>query len=654
MAKQETRTALVGDVESWMDEGVLHRAFSPAGFVTNIEIVRGANNANGFAFIEFNDPASVSTLVGKSGDARRYQALGFNFPVNSVQFSVGDVNRKQSQDHSAAAPAAVRPAQTGPEIEVWADNVEDEVRNMSDLAETYSCVAIEVDFCTMLSPTGPFDTHLAYNYSMIKWNVDLGRALNISFSLSDATGQRPEGVSTWRFNFLLDLLDPQIDFLAQEFLEKMVSSERLKQHFSQALGCCLCVGIKCEDFGALLLGTGMVLTEETQYITFSCESRLSESPFKGGLCDPPERRWTVWRFNGLYCFGYLLRILKSQLLPGNPKEFFEALDRYFPWRFDLAQHPELLQHLCQCDQQDPLRRPLFCFAPACLDAYHRLPEVVVAPAPATGDVVVRTVIGGDINTITRGHQLPNPTLLEAQAERQREREEARRVQKEKRAEEEARRREEDEQRRREDEQRRREEDDWRSGPKRDGGQPYQAPRQLREDGGGRYQAPRGEGWWLQAPRSEGGGRRRQNAISRANNDDWRRRDAPARNPPREDGGQRNQAARQSREDGGQRYQAPRGEDGGGRYHQAPRTEDGGRRRQNAISRANNDDDWRRRDGGGRYHQAPRTEDGGQRYRAPRGEDGGGRYHQAPRSEDGPQRYQAPSRRGAPRHGRWYW
>lgn len=24
-----------------------------------------------------------------------------------------------------------------------------------------------------------------------------------------------------------------------------------------------------------------------------------------------------------------------------------------------------------------LRRPLFCFAPACLDAYHRLPEVLM-------------------------------------------------------------------------------------------------------------------------------------------------------------------------------------------------------------------------------------------------------------------------------------
>jgi len=228
----------------------------------------------------------------------------------------------------------------------------------------------------------------------------------------------------------------------------------------------------------------------------------------------------------------------------------------------------------------------------------------------------------------------------AQAERQREREEARRVQEEKRAEEEARRREEDEQRRREDEQRRREEeaqkDDWRSGPRRDGGQRYQAPRESREDGGGRYQAPR-----------EDGGRRRENDDSRANTDDWRRRDAPARNPPREDGGQRYQAPRESREDGGGRYQAPRGEDGGGRY-QAPRGEDGGRRRENDDSRANTDD-WRRRDAparnppredGGQRYQAPRREDGGGRYQAPRGEDGGGRY-QAPRGEDGGQRYQAP-------------
>jgi len=266
--------------------------------------------------------------------------------------------------NQAADPAAARRAQTGREREVWADNLKDEVRNMSDLAETYSCVAIEAHVPTRVArPTGPFGSYLEYNYSMMKCNVDLNHALNISFSLSDARGQRPKGVSTWRFNFLFD---PQKDFFAQGFLEKMYGSGRLNQHVSQ--------GIKYEDFGELLLGTGMVLTEETSYIAFSCESGLSESSRARGqgnssLCDPPERR-----FNGLYCFSYLLRILMSQELPNDPQSFFEALDLYFPCRFDLFEQRQVLQHLSQCDQQDPLRRPLFCFAPSCLEAYHWLPE----------------------------------------------------------------------------------------------------------------------------------------------------------------------------------------------------------------------------------------------------------------------------------------
>ncbi|CAJ1364094.1 unnamed protein product [Effrenium voratum] len=200
---------------------------------------------------------------------------------------------------------------------------------------------------------------------MMKCNVDLNHALNISFSLSDAKGARPKGVSTWRFNFLFD---PHKDFFAQEYLEQMYSRDRLQTHESQ--------GIRCEDFGELLLGTGLVLTEENSYIAFSCESGLSEPSRPRGqgnrpFCEPPERR-----FHGLYCFSYLLRILMSQELPNDVRSFYEALDMFFPRRCDLADNLQLLHHLCQHDQGDPLRRPYFCNAQACLDGFFRLPEAI--------------------------------------------------------------------------------------------------------------------------------------------------------------------------------------------------------------------------------------------------------------------------------------
>lgn len=267
-----------------------------------------------------------------------------------------------TQKMDAAAAKRAQPRQV--EKEVWATNLKEEVRNMSDAAEAFPFIAIEAHVpSAVASPCGPFRTYLEYNYSMMKCNVDLNHALNISFSLSDANGQRPKGVSTWRFNFLFD---PQKDFFAQEFLEKMYSRERLDSHRYE--------GIKCEDFGELLLGTGMVLTEEANYIAFSCESGLSESSRPRGqsssfICDPPERR-----FNGLYCFSYMLRILMSKELPTDVTAFFEALDLYFPRRFDLGEHRAQLPQLSQLDLQDPLKRPLFCLGPSCLDAFHRLPE----------------------------------------------------------------------------------------------------------------------------------------------------------------------------------------------------------------------------------------------------------------------------------------
>lgn len=84
-----------------MDEEFLHRAFSSAGFVTNIKIVRRSVQAAGFAFIEFTEPKSVSCLVADGESKSSYTALGFTFRINSAQFGVGEHARKHERfEHS--------------------------------------------------------------------------------------------------------------------------------------------------------------------------------------------------------------------------------------------------------------------------------------------------------------------------------------------------------------------------------------------------------------------------------------------------------------------------------------------------------------------------------------------------------------------------
>lgn len=87
------------------------------------------------------------------------------------------------------------------------------MRNMSDAAEAFPFIAIEAEVPpAMVTPCQKFDTYLAYNYAMLMWNVNMHRALKISFALSDDHGRHPNGVSTWRFNFAWD---PAKDFFSE-------------------------------------------------------------------------------------------------------------------------------------------------------------------------------------------------------------------------------------------------------------------------------------------------------------------------------------------------------------------------------------------------------------------------------------------------------
>jgi len=234
---------------------------------------------------------------------------------------------------------------------------------LSDAAETYPHVAIEVLVPKVVaSPTGPFGDYLEYNYQMMKCNVDLNRALQISLTLSDSKGTRPKGVSTWRFNFSFN---PNKDFFLQETLDQVCD---LQKHHSQ--------GINAQQFGELMIGSGMVLSDETKWIAFMGDAGLSEpsrprGPVYSHFSEPPERR-----FCGLYGFGYLLQLLTCQEMPENIEGFREVMDLFFPSRCDLAEHLHQLPHMSSSDPTDPLKRPLYCSAYHCMDGFFRLPEAV--------------------------------------------------------------------------------------------------------------------------------------------------------------------------------------------------------------------------------------------------------------------------------------
>lgn len=251
--------------------------------------------------------------------------------------------------------------------EVWLTNLEEEMTRMRDVAETYQHVAMDTQFPGIVArPTGPFNDYVEYNYQTLKCNVDLTRVIQIGFTFSDAKGNRPKGISTWRFNFAFNAGK---DLFAQDSIDGLRHTRGLDlaKHHSQ--------GIDAQQFGELLMSSGLVLNEEVRWITFCGTNGFTERPPEdGGPGRPGEPPWVT--FCGMYDFGHLLQLLTSQPLPDEVSGFCECLDLFFPSRCDVAKHLHRLPPLNVGDSADARRRPFFRNAHHILEAFFRLPDSV--------------------------------------------------------------------------------------------------------------------------------------------------------------------------------------------------------------------------------------------------------------------------------------
>eukprot|EP00747_Dinoflagellata_sp_TGD_P167328 gnl/TRDRNA2_/TRDRNA2_191506_c0_seq1.p1 gnl/TRDRNA2_/TRDRNA2_191506_c0~~gnl/TRDRNA2_/TRDRNA2_191506_c0_seq1.p1 ORF type:complete len:249 (-),score=25.96 gnl/TRDRNA2_/TRDRNA2_191506_c0_seq1:87-833(-) len=197
--------------------------------------------------------------------------------------------------------------------EVWASNLEEEMEKMRDIAEAYPHVSMETQFSGIVArPTGPFRSYTEYNYQTLKCNVDLSRVIQISLTFSDAKGNRPKGISTWRYNFSFNAAK---DLYAAEQISRRGID--LSKHQEQ--------GIDVAVFGELLMSSGLVLNEDVKWI-----SHLDSAALEGKLEHCPGRPNDGC--GGMYDFGHLLQVLTAQSLPEEVSGYFESLDLFFPSR----------------------------------------------------------------------------------------------------------------------------------------------------------------------------------------------------------------------------------------------------------------------------------------------------------------------------------
>lgn len=242
--------------------------------------------------------------------------------------------------------------------EVWASNLEEEVERMRDVAELYQNVAMDTQFPGLVArPTGPFSDYEEYNYQTLKCNIDLTRVIQIGLTFSDAKGNRPKGISTWRFNFAFNV---NKDLFSQDSIDGLRHSRGLdlEKHRSQ--------GIDILEFGEQIMSSGLVLEDNMRWITFCGATDFSAKPPVAN--EPP---WVT--FCGMYDFGFLLALLTSCALPEDVAGFYEQLDTFFPCRCDVAKH---LHKLPNGGDADARRRPSFRNAHHVLEAFFRLPDAV--------------------------------------------------------------------------------------------------------------------------------------------------------------------------------------------------------------------------------------------------------------------------------------
>jgi len=180
-------------------------------------------------------------------------------------------------------------------VDVYADNLLDEISRMSELLHTYNYVSMDTEFPGVVYH--PYEDTKDYQYQLVKANADRLKIIQLGISLADENGNLPAGVSTWQFNFEFDLDN---DESSKDSIELLLNAgidfQRLKTH-----------GIPVHLFAEHIMTSGLVLNEDIHWVCF----------------------------HSAYDFGYFLRCLLAHEVPTTEKTFRQDLALYFPNILDI-------------------------------------------------------------------------------------------------------------------------------------------------------------------------------------------------------------------------------------------------------------------------------------------------------------------------------
>ncbi|ORD96953.1 CNOT8 [Hepatospora eriocheir] len=180
---------------------------------------------------------------------------------------------------------------------VWMDNLEAEIDTIRHLAKTYSFIAMDTEFPGVVAkPIGNLNKDTTYAYQQLRCNVDILNLIQLGISLSDANGNKPNGVHTWQFNLKFSL---QSEMYSKESIELLHEAKiDFEKHST--------MGIDPAELGYWLLTSGLVLTDDIYWISF----------------------------HSSYDFAYLMKLLTGNTMPDKEADFYKLLKIFFPCFYD--------------------------------------------------------------------------------------------------------------------------------------------------------------------------------------------------------------------------------------------------------------------------------------------------------------------------------
>jgi len=182
--------------------------------------------------------------------------------------------------------------------DVWAGNLEESFAMIRDIVVQFPYLGMDTEFPGVVAkPIGSFRSQSEYHFQVLRTNVDLLKIIQLGITFFDAEGNCPHPVATWQFNFKFNLNEDMYNQDSIQLLNR--SGLQFDRHATE--------GIDVKDFAELFMTSGLILSDDTYWITF----------------------------HSGYDFGYLLRLLTCVDIPDDEGEFFELLRIYFPTLYDI-------------------------------------------------------------------------------------------------------------------------------------------------------------------------------------------------------------------------------------------------------------------------------------------------------------------------------